>query len=98
MASCVHSYRDEPALAVALATQAIELAEATADPTALNWAHWERVDAETFQEAQARLPAALALAYRSGADWRVAQLLQLWRSWPSPRDATRRRASSTPRR
>jgi hypothetical protein len=75
-ASSVHSYRDEPALAVALATQAIELAEATADPTALNWAHWERVDAETFQEAQARLPAALALAYRSGADWRVAQLLQ----------------------
>jgi predicted ATPase/DNA-binding SARP family transcriptional activator len=75
-ASGFHSYRGEIATASAIADQAADLAESAGDAIAMTWAYWFRVDVATFERAQAHLPAALALAHWTGADWRAPQLLQ----------------------
>ena len=71
-----HSYRGENARRRRIAAQAVDLAESAGDATAMTWAYWFRVDVATFERAQSHLPAALALAHRTGADWRAPQLLQ----------------------
>src|SRR4051794_28367646 len=57
-------------------TGAVDLAESAGDATAMTWAYWFRVDNARCEDAQPHLPAALALAHHTGADWRAPQLLQ----------------------
>src|SRR4051794_37002108 len=57
-------------------TGAVDLAESAGDATAMTWAYCFRVDNARFEDAQSHLPAALALAHHTGAEWRAPRLLQ----------------------
>jgi predicted ATPase/DNA-binding SARP family transcriptional activator len=75
--SIPHVYRGEYESATVLAAQAVGLAESAGDEFALAWAYWCAVfGAVDFDSAQSPLAAALALARRTGATWRVGRLLQ----------------------
>jgi hypothetical protein len=77
-ASAVDVYRGAYRTAMAVAAEAVELAESSADVTAMTWARWFNVlAAEDFDATQAPLASALALARQTGASWRVGRLLQL---------------------
>jgi hypothetical protein len=75
--SNLHVYRGADATAMALAVQAVDLAESSGDQAAKTWAYWCRLDAsEDWPATQPQLLAALALARETGAGWRVGRLLQ----------------------